>query len=445
MSKTTTRKPVRMIGQQSDSDLEEMYVDMVKANNGDDWEVDLVINDKKVRFKIDTGAQCNVIPESIHHETGTQLGKSKAKLVTYGGQCLKPVGKCNLLTEYKGQFHHVEFQVLNQNATPLLGLTTCISLGLIKRVREITTSPGQEIQSEYADVFEGLGCFEGEQHIKIRADAQPIIHAPRKVPVALREKIKSELKRMEHLDVIEKVTEPRQWVSSMVTVWKPEKQKIRICMDPKDLNNAIEREHYPMRTIEEVMARMPGAKVFSTLDTQCGYWQVKLDKESSALCTFNTPFGRYAYKRPPFRINTAGEIFQRLMTEMFEDMDGVQVIVDDILVWGQTKEQNNQRLKQVLDRVREKNIKLNPEKCTFGAHEVKYMGHILTAEGLKPDPQKVEAVKKMQKLTNKTELQTYLGMITYLAKFLPQLSTVTAPLRTLLEKSCREWSQRLQY
>lgn len=105
--------------------------------------------------------------------------------------------------------------------------------------------------------------------------------------MALRDKVKAELRRMENLDVIEKVTEPRQWVSSMVTVWKPEKQKIRICMDPKDLNAAIEREHYPMRTIEEVMAWM-AAKVFSKLDAQCGYWQVKLNKKSSELCTFNT-------------------------------------------------------------------------------------------------------------------------------------------------------------
>uniref|UniRef100_A0A8C2B8P6 ribonuclease H n=1 Tax=Cyprinus carpio TaxID=7962 RepID=A0A8C2B8P6_CYPCA len=442
MSKTlsyATKKPIHMVEEHSDSDSEEMFIDMVKSNYGEDWNVDLIINDRKTRFKIDTGAQCNIIPESIHRQTGAQLGKSKAKLVTYGGQCLKPIGKCLLLTEYKKRFHHVEFQVINQSATPLLGLTTCVRLGLIKRISEVKTWPSQDIQEKYADVFDGLGCFEGEQHIKIRADAQPIIHAPRKVPVALRDKVKAELRRMENLDVIEKVTEPSNWVSSMVTVWKPEKQKIRICMDPKDLNAAIEREHYPMRTIEEVMARMAGAKVFSTLDAQCGYWQVKLDKESSALCTFNTPFGRYAYKRLPFGINTAGEIFQRLMTEMFEDMEGVEVIVDDILVWGENEEQHNQRLKRVLERVREKNIKLNSEKCTFTAQEVKYMGHILTAEGLKPDPEKVEAVRKMQKPTNKTELQIYLGMVTYLGKFIPQLSTVTAPLRILLEKTT-EWS-----
>lgn len=130
----------------------------------------LIINDRKIRFKIDTGAQCNIIPESIHRQTGAQLGKSKAKLVTYGGQCLKPIGKCLLLTEYKKRFHHVEFQVINQSATPLLGLTTCVRLGLIKRISEVKTWPSQDIQEKYADVFDGLGCFEGEQHIKIRAD-----------------------------------------------------------------------------------------------------------------------------------------------------------------------------------------------------------------------------------------------------------------------------------
>ncbi|XP_051988677.1 uncharacterized protein LOC127648113 [Xyrauchen texanus] len=163
---------------------------------------------------------------------------------------------------------------------------------------------------------------------------------------------------MENLDVIEKVTEPRQWVSSMVTVWKPEKQKIRICMDPKDLNAAIEREHYPMRTIEKVMARMAGAKVFSTLDAQCGYWQVKLDKESSALCTFNTPFGRYAYKRLPFGINTAGEIFQRLMTEMFDDMEGVEA--DNST--GETEESSSKQRKTHLQIQRRKERTLREKK-----------------------------------------------------------------------------------
>lgn len=113
-----------------------------------------------------------------------------------------------------------------------------------------------------------------------------------------------ELEQMENLGVIERVVEPRAWVNSMVTIWKPEKKKVRICIDPKDLNAEIERERYPMTTIEEVVTSMTGAKVFTTLDAQ-----IKLDKESSKLCTFNSPFGRFAYKRLLFGISCAGEMF----------------------------------------------------------------------------------------------------------------------------------------
>ena len=137
-----------------------------------------------------------------------------------------PKGKCRLLSEYKGKYYDIKFQVVDKKVQPVLGLKSSVRLGLIKRVGEVKKMLNQDIQEKYADVFEGLGCIEGEQHIKIREDAQPVVHPPRKVPVALREKVKEELKRMEKLDVIEKVTEPRAWVSSMVTIWKPEKQKI---------------------------------------------------------------------------------------------------------------------------------------------------------------------------------------------------------------------------
>ena len=103
---------------------------------------------------------------------------------------------------------------------------------------------------------------------------------------------------METLGVITRVHEPTEWVNSMVTVLKKNGQ-LRICIDPRDLNNAIRREHYPMKTIEEIIARMPNARYFSVLDASSGYWQVLLDQESSKLCTFNTPFGRYRFLRPP--------------------------------------------------------------------------------------------------------------------------------------------------
>lgn len=207
-----------------------------------------------------------------------------------------------------------------------------------------------DLLNQYNDVFEGLGCItDVTYHIKVDPTHPPVIHPPRRVPVTLRSKIQEELARMESLDVIEKVAEPTDWVNSMVTIIKPN-GKIRICIDPRDLNKAVKREYYPMRTIDEIITRMPNASVFSVLDASSGFWQVQLDHESTKLCAFNTPFGRYMFKRLPFGLSSSQDIFQKIMSEMFEDIPGVEVVVDDLLIWGENREEHDERLIQVLQR-----------------------------------------------------------------------------------------------
>ncbi|PIK48181.1 hypothetical protein BSL78_14973 [Apostichopus japonicus] len=250
---------------------------------------------------------------------------------------------------------------------------------------------------------------------------------------------------MEEIGVIERVTEPTEWVSSMVTVIKPDRKRVRICLDPKDLNEALERAHYPMKTIEEIVTKLPQAKVFSTLDANCGYWQLELDTDSSKLCTFNTPMGRYRYKRLPFGVNAAPEIFQRCMTELFDDLTGVEVIMDDILVWGSNEQEHDMRLEQVLQRCRDKKLKLNLDKCKFKVDEVPYIGHILTSDGVKPDIKKVKAIQEMHPPTNITELKRFLGMVNYVAKFVDNLSAISEPLRVLLRKdTVWQWNEEQQ-
>ena len=204
-------------------------------------------------------------------------------------------------------------------------------------------------------------------------------------------------------------------------------------LDPRDLNKAIKREHYPMRTIEEIATRMPKAKVFSVLDANSGYWQVQLDQESAKLCTFNTPFGRYRFKRLPFGISSAQDVFQATMSEIFEDIEGVEVIVDDILIWGETEAEHDERLREVLERARQRNLKLNKGKSQIKLSEIHYIGHVLNKDGVKPDPEKAKAIQMMKSPENKEQLQRFLVMVTYLAKFIPNLSQTAAPLRTLLE------------
>ena len=154
----------------------------------------------------------------------------------------------------------------------------------------------------------------GTYSIKIDPTATPVVHGPRTQPDALLPKIVAKLKEMEKGGHLAKVTQPTDWVNSMVVSSRGE--KIRICLDPGDLNKAVKREHYPIPTVEEIAAKIPDAKVFTVLDAKSGYLQMKLDYESSLLTTMNTPIGRYRWLKLPFGIKSAPEMYQRAMDEM---------------------------------------------------------------------------------------------------------------------------------
>ena len=133
------------------------------------------------------------------------------------------------------------------------------------------------IGQQYKDIFGAdLGKLPVEYHMKLDPQVKPVIRPPRRIPVSMQEKVKAELERMVNIGVIESVTEPTSWVSSFVAVKKKGKDEIRLCIDPRDLNHAIQRQHYPMRTIEEVAARIPNAKFFTVLDASSGFWQMNL-------------------------------------------------------------------------------------------------------------------------------------------------------------------------
>ena len=410
-----------------------------------EWYEDLRIESKTVKFQLDTGAKVNVISDKVIQDLDIECHyeKTLVKLKSYSGHQILTKGVVILPCEYKGKVFHVRFHVIEIEAPSLLSAQTCKEMGLLARIHSLQqhniperpTDLDQSILVEYPDLFQGLGCLPGEHTIKLDPSVPPVVHPPRKVPVSLKEKIKDELDRMEKAGVIVRQTEPTDWVNSMVAVVKP--NKIRICIDPRDLNAAIRREHFPMTTIEEVVASMPQAKVFSVLDATSGYWQVKLDEESSKLCTFNTPFGRYRFTKLPFGIKSAPGVFQNCMSELFAAVDGVKVIVDE-----KDDDEHDARLKQVLDRAREVNLKFNAKKSRIRQEEVPYVGHVLSKDGLKPDPEKIRAVQEMKPPQNTKELKTCLGFIQYLGKFMPNMATVSAPLRELLEKNIAwHWDQ----
>ena len=417
-----------------------LTLDVNTVDADDKWSAELNVSETPVTFQLDTGAKCNVITRETYNalDIAAPLSKPDTPLKSYSGHKIHTEGTAILPVQHNGKNYQLKLYVVDVKSPNILGEKSCTDMNLVQRVQSVTQHDAKSVNSdnilsqpEYDELFKGLGCLPGEHSIKLDKSVTPTVQPPRKIPVALRDKVRDELTRMESLGVIVKENEPTPWVNSMVVVNKG--SKIRICIDPKDLNNAIMREHYPLRTIDEVIANMPNAKYFSKLDAVTGFWQIRLDEASSKLCTFNTPYGRYRFTRMPFGIKSAPEVFQKVMSQMVLDIEGAEAIIDDILVLGATQEEHDQRLKRVLDRSKEYNLKLNRGKCEIKRTEVKYVGHLLTAEGVKPDPEKIRAVETMKKPENKQELLTFLGFIQYLGKFMPRMSDVSSSLRKLTE------------
>lgn len=187
---------------------------------------------------------------------------------------------------------------------------------------------------------------------------------------------------------------------------------------------------------------MSGATKFSTLDASQAFWQVRLSETSAKYTTFDTPFGRYCYKRLPYGVCTAPEVFHRCFKEMFGDIPGVEVYIDDILIYSRDEKEHADTLRKVLQRAKERNVRFNKDKCKFSVEEVKYLGHVFSKVGIKLDDDKVKAISDMKTPKTVSELETFLGMITYVSKFIPNVSQITNPLRELIKgKNLWRWEK----
>ena len=400
-----------------DSEDEEYFVDSIdqeetSGQKSEWWMVPLEVNQSIIPFKLDTGSDVNIISYKDYNslKDKPKLLDASVKLTAYAGGEVPVKGRVTVRLRHKESAYKALLIVSSADVQPILGLEMCQKLNLVKRVWTVvqeetpskseqkastkgrvtdtqprkternqnSTMTGQhevkpwlnrdEIYNKYKDVFTGLGCLPGKHTIKLKKDAMPVVEPCRKVPFTLHEKLKAELERMERDGVITKVTEPTEWVSSLVIVHKPN-GNIHVCLDPRNLNKAIKREHYKLSTREEIAAKFSSARLFSKFDASRGFWQLKLDKASSFLCTFNTPSGRYRVLRVPFGISSAPEVFHRTIHEIFEHIPGVDTSMDDVLVGGANAEEHDDRVIQVLEAARRNKLTLNWLKCQLGMEE----------------------------------------------------------------------------
>ena len=426
------------VAEEDSSDSDAFLGTVSGTGSSKPWQITMLLNNSPLEFRIDTGADVTVIPESKYD--GTRDGPLRTPERVLSGPSQRPLqvrGQISAYLRHGGAEATEEVYVVKGLKTALLGSPAIDALNIISRVR-LVEADHKEIVDKFPQLFRGLGKMQCTYNIKLKPGSKPFaLFTPRRIAIPLRPRVKEELQRMERLGVIEKVDKPTEWCAGIVVVPKPS-GKVRICVDLTRLNESVCREHHLLPTVEEALAQIGGAKVFSKLDANSGFWQIELSNNSAPFTTFITPFGRFCFKRLPFGITSAPEFFQKKMSELLTGLEGVVCLMDDVLVGGKTQQEHNDRLEAVLNRMRAAGLTLNREKCEFSKDNIRFLGQLVNQQGVAPDPDKVKAIVEMKLPVNVAEVRRFLGMVNQLGKFSPQLADKTKPLRDLLSLK-NEW------
>ena len=302
-----------------------------------------------------------------------------------------------------------------------------------------------ELITEFSDLFTSpLGCTSVVQH-EIVTEGRPIRQPVRRVPAALQEVVETEVRNMLQLGVVRPSHSP--WSSPIVMVRKKD-GSWRFCVDFRKLNAVTHRDAYPLPRIDATLDTLHGAKLFTTLDLASGYWQVEVKEEDKEKTAFSTPQGHFEFNKMPFGLTNAPATFQRLMECILAGLTGDEclIYIDDIVVFSRTFLEHLQRLRRVFQRLRDASLRLKPPKCKFARKEVHYLGHIVSAEGVRTDPDKTKAVKEYPIPHDVKQLRQFLGLTNYYRRFIKDYSLLATPLFHLTRKTAKGflWSSSCQ-
>lgn len=281
--------------------------------------------------------------------------------------------------------------------------------------------------------------------IKTPIDQVPIYQRQYRLPHSQREEINRQLTKMNHEGIIEPSSSP--WNSPMLLVPKKldanGKIKYRLVVDYRKLNNITVGDKMPLPQIRDVLDRLGNSKYFTVLDLASGFHQIPLEESSKVKSAFSSDIGHWQYSKLPMGLKNSPPTFQRLMNYVLCNLIGLQCLVylDDIIIFSEDMREHGKRLREVFNRLRAHNLKLNPAKCEFLSKEVIYLGHKISENGVQPDERKVISVKNFPIPKNVKDIKSFLGLTGYYRNFIPDYSKISKPLTNLLKKDIKfEWS-----
>ena len=293
----------------------------------------------------------------------------------------------------------------------------------------------KEFLLEFRDIFavnpKNPGITSAVKHTIDTGNTRPIKDRMRKVSQVEDQVINKEVKEMHQNKIIR--PSKSAWASPVVLVRKPD-GSIRFCVDYRKLNSVTKKDVYPLPRMDDILERLAGKKMFTTLDMASGYWQIEIDEKDKEKTAFICSAGLYEYNVMPFGLCNAPATFQRMMDNLLQDLnwEAGRDYIDDIIIGSNKFEDHIQDLRNLFVKIRQVNLKIKLSKCTFGVAKALYLGHELSEQGIAPNPQKIEAIERMKPPVDLKGLRTFLGMTSYYRKFIYRYAHVAEPLNKLL-------------
>lgn len=438
-----------------------------ETHNSDWWHVNVEINGLPCEMKLDTASQIAVFTtktwEKLHKP---QLENSGLEARNCNGAAFQLKGsfKCTVsydscppvqLTGYVSDhvvhdllglpwiraLHIIPSDFFNSNVSALSKIPNS-EFNAIKDAASL----GNALKEKFKKVFSpGLGlCTKMKAHLHLKADAKPIFCKARPVPYGAEEAVNTELDRLLSIGSLKQV-DFSHWAAPILAV-KKKNGKTRVCIDfSTGLNNAIELNRHPLPRPEDIYASLHGAKFFSQIDLRDAYLQIELDEASKKLCGVNTHRGLMQCQRLPFGVKSAPAIFQQLMDQMLSGLPGVFAYLDDIIIATATLDEHISILFQLFSRIQKFGLKIQMDKCSFLQTEIKFLGHIITPDGIRPNPSRSDAIRKMPEPTDASSLRSFLGALNYYGRFIKPMREIRGPLDELLCKDKKwEWTEKQQ-
>ena len=450
--------PVKWVGMSEDKeaqqtlDSEERVILRVGGPPSKPITVTVEIEGKSISMEVDTGSAVSLISQDTQKKCFPQakLNSTPVVLQTYTAESMAVLGVMVVQVKYGEYVDTHELYVVEGSGPSLLGRSWLETMRLdwqSLKVDSVTESAPKSLESllqKYGEVFSSKpGTMKDfEAKLTVKPGTKPRFFRPRPVPYALLGAVEKELDRLEEIGVLEKVSHS-DWAAPIVPVPKPD-GTVRICGDYKvTVNSALDVDQYPLPRPADLMATLTGGQKFSKIDLTSAYQQMVLEEESRQYVTVNTHRGLYRSTRLPFGIASAPALFQKAMDAILQGVPNTICYIDDILVTGRTDKEHLRNLEEVLRRLQKYGLRIKQAKCAFMQSAVEYLGHRIDANGVHAAPSKVEAIQHAPTPRNTTELRSFLGMINYYGKFIPNLSSLCHPLNNLLRAEQRwKWTKQ---